>query len=329
MHRSILSCLGVLVLVACGAETEEGATHADSITAPDEVRVIVEPSDRGAALVAAITGATKSVHMTMYELSSTDVINALLARHKAGIEVKVVLNAKSAMSGPNPNQAAFTTLQSAGVPVAWSSSQYEFTHEKCVVLDGKTAWVMTMNASKTSPVDNREYLAIADAPDAVAEAEAQFAADFVGAKYTPSGPLLMSPVTMRPGLTTLIESATTTLDFEVEELNDPALATAFCAAVSRHVTVRGLLSTQTLSSPGQRALTQLKSCGVTMRSLAAPYIHAKAIVVDGTRAYVGSANFSTTSLDQNRELGLITTNPTAISAVDTALTADIGNGKAL
>ena len=60
--------------------------------------------------------------------------------------------------------------------------------------------------------------------------------------------------------------ATKTLDFEVEELNDPALATDLCDAVTRHVTVRGLLSAQTLSAPGQKAVDQLKACGVQMAS---------------------------------------------------------------
>src|SRR6202012_2436688 len=195
---------------------------------PDDVRVIVEPSDKGAALVDAITAATKSVHMTMYDLSDDDVINALVARHQAGVEVKVILNARAAMPGANPNDKSFATLQTAGVPVVWSPKDYDFTHEKCVVIDGKTAWIMTMNASESSPVQNREYLGIDNEPDAVAEAEAQFAADFAGASYTPTGPLLMSPVTMRPGLEGLIASATKTLDFEVEELNDPAFATDLC-----------------------------------------------------------------------------------------------------
>jgi phosphatidylserine/phosphatidylglycerophosphate/cardiolipin synthase-like enzyme len=42
-----------------------------------------------------------------------------------------------------------------------------------------------------------------------------------------------------------------------------------------------------------------------VRELGIPYIHAKAIVVDGARAYVGSENLSTQSLDRNREVGIL------------------------
>ena len=38
--------------------------------------------------------------------------------------------------------------------------------------------------------------------------------------------------------------------------------------------------------------------------MAAPAIHAKVVVADGRQVYLGSANFTPTSLDRNRELGL-------------------------
>ena len=41
-----------------------------------------------------------------------------------------------------------------------------------------------------------------------------------------------------------------------------------------------------------------------MRAVAAPAIHAKVVVADGRALYLGSANFTPTSLDRNRELGL-------------------------
>ena len=44
------------------------------------------------------------------------------------------------------------------------------------------------------------------------------------------------------------------------------------------------------------------------------YIHGKAIVADGTDAFMGSENISTGSLDWNRELGLMMT--TRIGATD-------------
>ena len=42
-------------------------------------------------------------------------------------------------------------------------------------------------------------------------------------------------------------------------------------------------------------------------------MHAKLIVSDSTVAFAGSENFSSTSLDENRELGLMVSDPHALA----------------
>ena len=110
---------------------------------------------------------------------------------------------------------------------------------------------------------------------------------------------------MRDGLVTLLGKATKTVDFEVEELGDAAITTAFCNAAKAGATIRGVLADITESATEKKAVTALQACGIDMRTLKKPYIHAKAIVVDGKEMYVGSANFSSVSLSQNRELRLV------------------------
>jgi len=50
------------------------------------------------------------------------------------------------------------------------------------------------------------------------------------------------------------------------------------------------------------------------RVITKPYIHAKAILIDEQYLIISSINFSTNSLDNNRELGIIITNQEAIQA---------------
>jgi phosphatidylserine/phosphatidylglycerophosphate/cardiolipin synthase-like enzyme len=56
------------------------------------------------------------------------------------------------------------------------------------------------------------------------------------------------------------------------------------------------------------------------------YIHAKAIVADAgssqQRAFVGSENFSGASLDQNRELGILTSDPGIVARLAETIGAD-------
>jgi phosphatidylserine/phosphatidylglycerophosphate/cardiolipin synthase-like enzyme len=52
------------------------------------------------------------------------------------------------------------------------------------------------------------------------------------------------------------------------------------------------------------------------------YVHAKAMVADGAVAFLGSQNFSTGSLDDNRELGVITTDPAVVDTTGQVLASD-------
>ena len=61
------------------------------------------------------------------------------------------------------------------------------------------------------------------------------------------------------------------------------------------------------------------------------YIHGKVVEADygtkGGKIFVGSENFSNTSLNQNRELGLIISGHAVMSAIAGAFASDFRNGK--
>jgi len=80
-------------------------------------------------------------------------------------------------------------------------------------------------------------------------------------------------------------------------------------------------------------LTTMKTAGAkiaTYSSNTGRYIHAKTVLADyGTanaKLFAGSENFSTPSLSDNRELGLIFSDPACLAGVDAAITADFNGG---
>jgi cardiolipin synthase A/B len=312
-----------------GAPAPDSATHptdgatnptdSSTITPSSKVHVIVEPSDSGTAMVAAIKGATTSVHMTMYMLTSTDVLNALIAQKKAGHDVKVVLNQNTTQT---TNQPAYDALKKANVPVVWAPATFTFTHEKCFIVDGKEAWIMTMNA-------NREYLAVDDDATDVAQAEAIFQGDFTNKAVPAPGTLVVSPINSRPDLVGMVTNAKSTVDIEAEELSDPAFVTALGDAQKRGVKVHIVLSDAPAVPSQTQAVATLKQKGVSLVQLSTPYIHAKSMVVDGTLAFVGSENFSAGSLGYNRELGVIFSASTEVAKVQSTTTKDFAAGTPL
>jgi phosphatidylserine/phosphatidylglycerophosphate/cardiolipin synthase-like enzyme len=292
------------------------------------VSVIVEPNGNdGQELIDAINGAKTSVHMTMYLLSNNGVVNALISQHQAGHDVKVLLNQNFPSNGGS-NSSVYSQLQGAGVPVQWAPSAFTYTHEKCVIVDGATAWIMTMNATGSSPSANREYLAVDTNAADVAEAEAIFEADYGNKSYTPSGPLAVAPQNARDKILAVAQSAKATLDVEGEEFSDTPVANAVAAAAKRGVKVRVVVANTTPTSSQTTAIGTVKSAGGKVVATANPYIHAKAMVADGALMYVGSANFSGGSLGYNRELGVILAEPSEIAKVEAAIGTDFGNGTA-
>jgi cardiolipin synthase A/B len=319
--------------VACsGGDSAGGSRAGTSVSSgglqfTSDVRIIVEPSDDAAGLVSAIRAATTSVHVEMYLLTSSPVVDAIISRSAAGLEVKVLLNETfpSSAADSETNASAFRALQSAGVHLKWAPASFAYTHEKAVIVDGRVAWIMTMNATQSSPTDNREYLAVDEDAADVAEAEQIFAADFANRSLTPEGKLVVSPTNSQAVLVALLQMARRTIDVEAEELSDVAIVGALTSAARRGVTVRAVLAD---ASSTTQAST-LKASGVELVTYGALYVHAKSIVVDGAYAYVGSQNFTAGSLGDNRELGVLIDTASQVSKVAVTTSSDFAAGTRL
>jgi cardiolipin synthase len=320
--------------------SDPGTSTADpGIATSTNVRLIVEPNGQaGADVVAAITNARRSVHLTMYLLSDTDIINALIERARAGVDVKVVLN-KSFPTSSIDQSSVFNTLQRGGVRIAWASTSYTYTHEKCLIIDSTVAWIMTMNFADSSSKYNREYLVVDADADDVAEAEAIFAADFAGQAITPTGKLLVAPTNAQPLMIRLIDTATRTVDIAAQTFSDSYVTTALVNAKARGVAVRLVIANDRTPTAAQvEALARLKAAQIPIvasgpeagqaASTAKPYHHAKALIADGARAYVGSANFTINSLRYNRELGVIVGDPASLATLADTVNADFRAGVA-
>lgn len=298
-----------------------------------DVTIQVQPVDSGKAILDAIKSAESSVHMTMYLLTDTKVIDALGDRKDAGKEVKVVLNKTFPPNGGD-NTSAFTKLSARGVDVVWASAQYSFTHAKTIVIDAKKAIVMTMNLTPSSPKTNREYIATDSDADDVATLEALFAADHRGETgVTVASKLVISPAAAnskgspRDQLAALIGSAKKSLDVEVQSLSDRTLVDGIlaqhAAGLDVHVVIDGDVSN---TNAQLTVIDKLKRKGVPLRSLKSPDLHAKAIVVDGERLFVGSQNFTQPALDTNREVGILTDAAAEVAKVKTQIAGDFTKG---
>ncbi|MGH7997572.1 MAG: phospholipase D-like domain-containing protein [Opitutaceae bacterium] len=279
------------------------------------------PRDRDVPVLAAIGRASKEVDVEVYELTDADVERALIAAHRAGRLVRVILNAHSAVGG-EPNRPAFLELRAAGVDVRYSPPYFVYTHEKAIIVDagrsGQEALIMTLNfgpgyLGKPGGLGLSLNFGVVDrAPTDVATVKRLFEADWAGAGLgkvvLPAGTrLVVSPINSESRLLGQIDGATTSFHFFAQELFDPRIVSALIAAARRGVDVKGLVASNFATD--RRTGDLIKSAGGDVRILRQPYEHAKAAIADHRIVYIGSVNYSTNSMERNREVGILTDQP--------------------
>ena len=325
--RFVLLC-GAALAAVCVART--GTTASPSARTPRAVNVadsdlslVTEPGPGDRPFLQAVQSAQSSVDLVMYELSDPKFEQALVSTEKRGVQVRVLLNGGYYGSGSSANQAAYDYLTANGVPARWSPSRFELTHQKTLMTDDSTAYIMTLNLVDEDYTTSRDFAVVDTDRRDVAAIERTFTADWNNQPVKPSdgADLVWSPGALGSQLS-LINSARRSLDIYNEEMDDSAVTSALEAAARRGVDVKVVM---TASSDWYSAFKKLADTGVHVRTYkqdASLYIHTKMILVDGRRVFLGSQNFSAGSLDDNRELGIILDTEAIIDPLESTFAGD-------
>ena len=304
--------------------------------------LIVEPTDGKALVLSQINSAKRSLDLAIYEVSDSTVLSALVAAQRRNVPVRVLYNWYS--FDPAIQQSdiapAIDHLAEAGILCRRAPQTFEVTHEKVCVVDARVALVMTFNLVAEYFERTRDFGVVTAVPGEVAEIATVFEADWNSQPLVPSvTTLVWSPTNSRGRLVALIGSASKTLEVYNEELSDPGIMGALASAAQRGVRVRviaAVLASESKENANAAGITYLtshsvqavcKAFPVTASSGTVPiYIHAKAIVADfgasNARAFVGSENFSCVSLDDNRECGILVSEPDVLAGLESTFESD-------
>lgn len=339
---SVLTPLVLLTLILCsGGLLRPSTAHAVATNFATlglgtgrgiDVTVFVEPAAGETPILNAINNATTSIYVELYLLTDTTVITALENAAQRGLDVRVMLDPDPFGVGPTQPAQTLQALSNAGAQTKDTSPSFTFTHEKSVVVDGRTAYIMTCNLSKSalggsSSTTNREYGIVDTESTDVAAVLGIFTADWNRSSYTlTDNDLVLSPVNSRSDFVALINKAQSSLKIEAEEMQDSGVEQAIVNARSRGVTVQVILPSN--DSSNTTGITTLKNGGVSVFEDTHFYMHAKLIIADGSEAFVGSENISSTSLDQNRELGILLSKASVISTLASTFSSDLADSVA-
>ena len=324
LHRTLAGVV-ILLLSAVGSVADASQSTVSTVA-----RVWTEPASGYGFLDSAILQARHSIDMSMYELADTTLEHDLIAKAISGVDVRVLLD--SDFNGKSDNASSYALLHASDVHVEWAPPNQIF-HAKYVVIDGVHAYVGSGNLASRDYASTRDFWMEDTTSSDVHAVASTFGTDFAhgAVPARASRGLIWSPGSTA-ALVNLIDSAHHSLLVENEEMDSASIEQALELAAARGVLVNVVM---TSSSEYAVALRGLASDGVRVHVLGASqlYIHAKVICADcsggvGT-VFIGSENFSTSSLSYNRELGLITKTPAAVRAVVSAVDADYSIGAAI
>lgn len=269
----------------------------------------VEPHAGVQPIVQLIRAAKRRVDINAYLIDDRRILDAIRADTRRGIRVRVIMPSRPYRIALSTVRREYRKLAEAGAQVHWAPERFDhrfaYDHAKYIVDDdgrGETL-IGTANFTRAAFHRNREYLwvsrdhAVGHALDEV------FSSDW-NDRRAGTAPRSIRTVVVSPGgeralLKVLRQPGA--VDLESEEFG-------FVPRISEALENKGRLASiivpDTLSRYDRRNLEPLQRRGVKVRYLLRPHLHAKMIVGDRL-AFIGSQNISWTSLNHNREVGII------------------------
>jgi len=287
--------------------------------------IFVEPDKGDYPITDAIKEAKKSVDLEVYMLSDRYVINSLIDAENRGVNVRVILE-ENPYKGYGANKSVKDKLSHYGIETKWANRAYQLTHSKFLVIDGKTGYILTMNLTKSSFTKNREFGIITESQPEVADLEKIFQSDWERKPYTPhDDALIVSPENSLTKIKGLIDSAKSEILVYAEEMEDPDIENLLIKKAKSGVKVNVILASPKFITSNEDSGKYLSQNFVNVKYLDYPFVHAKVLVADRSVAYVGSINFSTPSLENNREVGIFVSNKEVIDKIVSTFYNDFKN----
>lgn len=309
MPHFMLQCLRALLLASCTI----------SIGLADQL--IIEPDMGRAPIIKLLDSAQQNIDLVMYGFTDETLLSTLLKKKQQEINIKVILEDRP-YKNESENEKAITAFKKAKLAWQGDIKPYRLIHQKTLLVDNKKALVMTFNFTKSSFKNQRNFGLIIDDPARVQAINQLFSADWNHQSTKINHPsVIISPDNSRDKLIELIQQAKKTIQIYAQSASDFKILGALADAAKRGVKIELLTSNQLR----EKQASYTHTAGIQMRYSKKLYIHAKVFIFDHKKAVLGSINLTRASLEDNRELALVTEDTEIIKQLDQTFTQDWNN----
>jgi cardiolipin synthase len=256
------------------------------------MKLIVEPTDGVAPVMAAIKSARKSIDIAIFRFDRKDLETALVDAVKNGIRVTALI-AFANRGGEASLRKLELRFLAAGIIVARTSGDLSRYHDKFIVIDRRVLCVLSTNFTHLDIDHSRGFGIVTTRVAWVREARRLFRADCSRAKYAShSESFVVSPDNARKSLAAFLRRARKELLIYDLEITDKEMLGLLRARQAAGVSIR------IIGTVGG-------NCKLDAQKLGGMRLHTRTIIRDGRQAFIGSQSLRGPELDSRRELGLI------------------------
>jgi len=256
------------------------------------VKLIIQPDDGLAPLLKAVRKARKNVDILIFRFDRPELEKALEAAVARGVVVRALI-AHTNRGGEKSLRKLELKLLAAGITVARSADDLPRYHGKMMVVDD-TLYVFGFNYTKLDIEKSRSFGIITTDKRIVKEACALFEADRTRQQYMPGDDrLVVSPESSREVLTTFIKRARKQLLIYDEKVTDNLVLRVLQQRAKAGVEIRVIGRVDKVIE------------GIVVRKMPDLRLHVRAMIRDGSSAFVGSQSLRKLELDGRREIGVL------------------------
>jgi cardiolipin synthase len=276
------------------------------------MKLLIQPEDGVAPLVAAIKKAKKSVDIVVFRFDRAEIETALKDAAERGVSVSALI-AYANHGGEKSLRKLEMRLLEAGVKVSRTSDDLSRYHDKLLIIDRRLLFVLSFNFTHLDIDHSRGFAIVTRKRNLVEEALKLLKADNERKPYKARlDTFVVSPVNARKQLLALIRRAKKELLIYDPKIADSEIARALSDVAKKGVDVR------VIGSVGRH------SAHLKVRPLGGFRLHTRTIVCDRREVFVGSQSLRKAELDSRREVGVIVRDSKVVSRVVNTFKADWG-----
>ena len=280
------------------------------------VSLIIQPGDSFFPIVGAIDSATKSIKMTIFRMNDPIVKDALrnAVARKVQVQILVAIDSKGWIKR---NKKLTEELAKLGVEVKAQRADKDKIkryHYKFMLVDHSLSMILTFNPTQKNMHYTRDFGLVIRDDEITDELRRLFDADWNREKFKPAeSPLVISPYNSRERLIKLLKSAHHTIRILDAKIDDTEVIGVLFKQAAAGCDIK-------IISRGTHLSNLLPN--LQFRKLARYKLHAKCVVVDGKRFFLGSQNLREVSLNYRRELGIIIEDPAIAGRIERVFDED-------